>query len=63
MKLENSAKARIRLESSGDRWFILIDQKPIISTTDRHWLRRMAVTLRRRLAGKEALCDEAQDGN
>ena len=58
MKLDEIAKKRIRLEPRGERWLILVDQKAIISATDRRWLRRLAVTIRRRLVGKEAGGDE-----
>jgi hypothetical protein len=58
MKLDEIAKKRIRLESRGERWLIMVDQKAIISATDRRWLRRLAVTIRRRLAGREAGYDE-----
>jgi len=51
MKLEDSAKSRVRLKSTGHRWLLLVDNKSVISTTDRHWLRRFAVKLRRTLSG------------
>ena len=52
MKLGDATKNRIRLESLGTRWLLLVDEKSVISTADRHWLRRFAVKLRRTLAGE-----------
>ena len=50
MKLGNLTKSRIRLQPGGERWVLVVDQTPVISTTDRRWLRRFAVRLREALA-------------
>lgn len=50
MKLGDAAKSRIQLQSVDGRWTLFVDDKSVISTTDRHWLRRFAVTLRQNLS-------------
>ncbi|EDY21346.1 hypothetical protein CfE428DRAFT_1639 [Chthoniobacter flavus Ellin428] len=50
MKLGDAAKGRIQLQPLGGRWTLFVDDKSVISTTDRHWLRRFAVTLRQNLS-------------
>ncbi len=50
MKATNAAKTRVRVKAVGSRWILVVDQSPIISTGDRRWLRRFAVTLRQKLA-------------
>ncbi|MEI9894631.1 MAG: hypothetical protein WDN28_12275 [Chthoniobacter sp.] len=51
MKVGNLAKNRIHVEHVGSSWLLYVDQKSVIRTPDRHWLRRFAVTLRKTLAG------------
>jgi len=51
MKLGNLAKRRVRLASVGRNWLLFVDQKSVIRTPDRHWLRRFAVEVRKSLAG------------
>jgi len=51
MKRGNFTKSRVRLEPAGSTRLLLVDQKSIISTPDRHWLRRFAVALRKTLDG------------
>jgi hypothetical protein len=50
MKLGDTAKGRIQLHSVDGIWTLFVDDKSVISTTDRHWLRRFAVTLRQNLS-------------
>jgi hypothetical protein len=50
MKLGDLAKNRIQLKAMGGRWLLFVDQKSVISATDRHWLRRFAVKLRQNLS-------------
>jgi hypothetical protein len=50
MKIGHRVKDRIHLESTGGRWLLIVDERPVISTQDRRWLRRVAVKLRRILA-------------
>lgn len=57
MKLENATKSRIRLESFGGRWLLLIDGKPVITTTDHQWLRTFAVKLHETL-GVDSVVNE-----
>jgi hypothetical protein len=54
MKIGDTAKARIRLTSGHGRWLLVVDETPVIATTDRHWLRRFAVKLRQNLSRKPA---------
>ncbi|MEP6673316.1 MAG: hypothetical protein ABJF10_29465, partial [Chthoniobacter sp.] len=50
MKAGRTTKSRIHLEPQGDRWMLLVDDKPVICTHDRRWLLRFAVNLRKTLA-------------
>jgi hypothetical protein len=52
MKIGHIAKGRIHVETHGKRWMLFVDQKPVISTDDRRWLKRFAVKLRR------TICEE-----
>ncbi len=54
MKIGDTTKARIRLSSGQGRWLLVVDETPVITTTDRHWLRRFAVRLRQNLSRKAA---------
>jgi hypothetical protein len=54
MKNGDAAKNRIRLTPGGQRWLLEVDQIPVISTSDRRWLRRFAVRLRQTLAKESA---------
>lgn len=54
MKIGTTAKERIRLKPVGHSWILIVDQKPLISTPDRHWLRRFAVQVRQSLAGEKS---------
>ena len=54
MKIGDTAKDRIRLTTGHGRWLLVVDEMPVITTSDRHWLRRFAVKLRQTLARKAA---------
>jgi hypothetical protein len=50
MKIGDATKNRIRLVAGDQRWLLVVDKEPVISTSDHHWLRRFAVKLRQTLA-------------
>jgi len=50
MKIGDATKNRVHLVLGGRRWLLIVDETPVISTPDRHWLRRFAVKLRQALA-------------
>jgi hypothetical protein len=50
MKIGDATKNRIRLIPGDHRWLLVVDQEPVISTSDRYWLRRFAVKLRQTLS-------------
>jgi hypothetical protein len=50
MKIGDATKNRIRLKPGGERWLLVVDQQPVISTSDLRWLRRFAVKLRQALS-------------
>jgi hypothetical protein len=54
MKIGDTTKARIRLRSGDGRWLLVVDDTPVITTSDRRWLRRFAVKLRQTLSRKAA---------
>jgi len=54
MKIGDTTKARIRLRSGDGRWLLVVDETPVITTSDRRWLRRFAVKLRQTLSRKAA---------
>jgi hypothetical protein len=47
MKADAETKSRFRIRSSDGLWNFEIDRKPVIRARDRHWLRRLAVEVRR----------------
>jgi hypothetical protein len=48
---EGGKQTRVHLKNSGRRWVLVVDERPIISSSDQRWLRRVAVDVRRRLIG------------
>jgi len=54
MKIGDTTKARIRLRRGDGRWLLVVDETPVITTSDRRWLRRFAVKLRQTLSRKAA---------
>jgi hypothetical protein len=51
MKADAQTKSRFRIRSADGLWNLEIDRKPVIRARDRHWLRRLAVDVRRAVVG------------
>jgi hypothetical protein len=62
MRLEAAMKPRVRLSHEGAIWQLEVDGQPILKTLDVHWLKRFAVTVRRRILGPSLHGRSARNG-